>query len=301
VTAAMGMGTGLDKFGNCFHDRYYDVGIAEGHALTFSAGLAAAGLKPFVAIYSTFLQRGYDSIVHDIALQNLPVKILVDRAGISHGDGATHHGIFDVSFLSHIPGIEIFSPVTYESLQRAVKYAAESTVPVAIRYSNTNEPSTVTTRFSYIGKTSDWIKTDFDISSIKENLFITYGNIASTVVLAADVIKDDFGLDVGVVLLERLKPYDELAKAILPYINNAKNIIFVEEGIKNGGAGMLLREAIASENPNFANAKYHIAAIEDNFAAPTHPCNIYDYLGLSVEALVQKMNSMIKEKEKNEH
>ena len=120
VTAAMGKGTGLAAFGEQYKDRYFDVGIAEPHALTFSAGLAAGGYKPFTAIYSTFLQRGYDNIIHDIALQNLPVRIIVDRAGLAVSDGATHHGIFDVSYLSGIPGMSIFAPASYKSLKNIV-------------------------------------------------------------------------------------------------------------------------------------------------------------------------------------
>ena len=113
VTAAMGEGTGLSYFEEVFPKRYFDVGIAEEHALTFSAGLAATGLKPYFAVYSTFLQRAYDNLLHDVALQGLPVRILVDRAGLAEGDGATHHGIFDVAFASHVPGISILSPATY--------------------------------------------------------------------------------------------------------------------------------------------------------------------------------------------
>ena len=151
ITAAMGVGTGLSEFGEKYSDRYFDVGIAEEHALTFAAGLAANGFKPFTAIYSTFLQRGYDNIIHDIALQDLPVKLLIDRAGIALHDGATHHGIFDVSFLSHIPGMEIIAPATFESLHRYVRYAKDATHPIAIRYANSPECIGVTESFEYFG------------------------------------------------------------------------------------------------------------------------------------------------------
>ena len=147
VTAAMGMGTGLSEFEKRFPKRYFDVGIAEEHALTFSAGLSANRLKPFVAIYSTFLQRGYDSIIHDISLQNLPVKIIVDRAGLAVSDGPTHHGIFDVAFLSHIPNTVIYSPITYGSLSFAVEEALRLDAPVAIRYPNTSENERVCKEF----------------------------------------------------------------------------------------------------------------------------------------------------------
>jgi 1-deoxy-D-xylulose-5-phosphate synthase len=121
VTAAMGVGTGLECFSKSYPERFFDVGIAEEHATTFAAGLAANGMKPFVAIYSTFLQRGYDSIIHDIALQNLPCVLCVDRAGLNAGDGATHHGIFDVAFLSQIPNLRIYTPITFGALKMAMQ------------------------------------------------------------------------------------------------------------------------------------------------------------------------------------
>ena len=107
--------------------------------MTFSAGLCASGFKPYTAIYSTFLQRGYDNILHDIALQNLPVRMIIDRAGLAVSDGPTHHGIFDVSFLSHIPHLEIYSPVTYGSLKECLRISRDVQNPIAVRYSNSTE------------------------------------------------------------------------------------------------------------------------------------------------------------------
>lgn len=290
VTAAMGIGTGLDSFGKKYPERYFDVGIAEGHALTFSAGLAAAGLKPFVAIYSTFLQRGYDSILHDIALQDLPVKMLIDRAGLSHGDGATHHGIFDVAFLSHIPRVEIFSPITYRALDEALEYAVSCEHPVAIRYPNAQESARVARTFYNGSCTEKWFKTDFDSAEPREKVFITYGGIVSEVLMAKDLCKANCGEDVGVILLERLKPCSDIAKFILPYINNARHVVFVEEGIKMGGAAMLLREELLHLGFDFSKCRYDIAAIDDNFAAPDKACDLLDYVGLSAEKLAQKFS-----------
>ena len=133
ITAAMADGTGLVHFKDAYPDRFFDVGIAEEHAVTFAAGLAANGYRPVVAIYSTFLQRAYDNIIHDVALQGLPVVFCIDRAGLNSADGATHHGIFDVSFLSHIPNLKLYTPITREGLRRSLEAALADGAPCAIR------------------------------------------------------------------------------------------------------------------------------------------------------------------------
>ncbi len=288
VTAAMGKGTGLDAFGERYPKRYYDVGIAEGHALTFSAGLAASGLSPFVAIYSTFLQRGYDSIIHDICLQKLPVRLIVDRATLSLGDGATHHGIFDVAFLSHIPNMRVLAPVTYGSLREALKIALNSEEPIAIRYANSKESPEVVREFFTDGDYSDYgVRVNFSADSIPKRLFITYGSITDRVISAKNMLLDK-GIDVGIILLEELKPYGKAAEKIKHYIIEAEKIIFVEEGIRNGGAGMLLGDALSKIGVSL-DGKYEISAIDDSFAEITASRDIYSELGLSAEALFKKM------------
>lgn len=134
VTAAMADGTGLKRFGRQFPDRFFDVGIAEEHAVTFAAGLAAAGLKPVVAVYSSFLQRAYDQILHDVCIQNLPVVFAVDRAGLVGSDGETHQGIFDLSYLSSIPNMTVLAPKNKWELSDMMKFAADFPAPAAIRY-----------------------------------------------------------------------------------------------------------------------------------------------------------------------
>ena len=289
VTAAMGIGTGLDKFGAAYPDRYFDVGIAEGHALTFSAGLCAAGMKPYAAIYSTFLQRGYDSILHDIALQGLGVKLMIDRAGLAVGDGATHHGIFDVSFLSHVPGMTIYSPATYAALYAAMDEAKGMTTPVAIRYPNSSECEAVVREFYTDGHASiDGIRSTFDKSDTPEYVFITYGTLASRVLDAAKLVAAE-GKHVGVLLVERLKPYGILADSITPFIENARSVLFAEEGIYSGGAGMNLREALFARNFDFTKTLYNVAAIDDNFASPDEVCELYDHVGLSPKKLAARI------------
>ncbi len=290
VTAAMGIGTGLDKFEKTYPDRYFDVGIAEEHALTFSAGLAADGLKPYAAIYSTFLQRGYDNILHDIALQDLPVKLMIDRAGLACGDGATHHGIFDVAFLSHIPGMTVISPATYSVLEQAVEFANMIDTPIAVRYPNSFESEDVVRAFySTPSSTPFGARADFTPDSAPEYVFITYGSLVERVMKAAKLVRNVTGRTVGVVLLEVLKPYDYSARSVLPYISGARRILFAEEGIKNGGAAMLMREALDEHGFDFGACEYLISAIDDNFASPTEPCDLYDHVGLSAEKLAEKM------------
>lgn len=134
ITAAMPDGTGLKRFHNIFPDRFFDVGIAEEHAVTFAAGLAAGGMRPIVAIYSSFLQRAYDQILHDVCIQNLPVTFAIDRAGLVGSDGETHQGIFDLSFLSSIPNMHIMAPKNKWELSDMLKFAVNFGAPIAVRY-----------------------------------------------------------------------------------------------------------------------------------------------------------------------
>ena len=288
VTAAMGIGTGLDAFGDKFPERYFDVGIAEEHALTFSAGLAAAGMSPYVAIYSTFLQRGYDSILHDIALQNLPVRMLIDRAGLATADGATHHGIFDVAFLSHIPSVRIFAPVTYKSLGACMEFARNCDGPVAIRYSNCPECETMKAGFAPLSVENPFILADFRPENSPGHIFVTYGAIAERVIEAKNMLASD-GISTGIIILEALKPYADTASAIIPIISRAEKVLLVEEGIRNGGASQIILDELSRSGFDFNKTKIVISAIDDNFANPSEVCDLYDFVGLSPAALARKM------------
>ena len=287
VTAAMGIGTGLSKFEEKYPKRYFDVGIAEEHALTFSAGLAASGIKPYVAIYSTFLQRGYDNIIHDIALQSLPVRLLIDRAGISSADGATHHGIFDVSFLSHIPNISIYAPATYGSLRAILRSTGNAQQPVAIRYPNLAADERVDSIFYPDGDYSTFgVKSSFPKDKTPEYVYITYGRTVSFA-LDAVMMLSDMGIDAGVVLVERIKPYEISVREIFECIKNAKRIIYVEEGIKNGGAAMITKEMLQEEGFDLGKSGFDIVAIDDNFVIPEKICDIYDFAGFTAERLAK--------------
>ena len=287
VTAAMGIGTGLDRFGERYADRYFDVGIAEPHALTFSAALAADGLVPFIALYSTFMQRGYDNILHDIALQSLPVKIMIDRAGLALGDGATHHGIFDVSMLSSIPGINIFAPVSYESLRAAMVEAVKLNSPVAIRYPNASEQTELLTKFTRsCGDLSPLV--NFDLTNPPEYVFITYGSLMSRVVLAAELLEKQ-GVSSGIIIIERIKPILDLFELVKGLCGSVRRIVFAEEGIKRGGVAEGLLSSLVEWGFDFSKTEYLISAIDESFASPDAVCDLYDYVGLSPEKLAKRM------------
>ncbi len=289
VTAAMGIGTGLNAFGEKYPDRYFDVGIAEAHALTFSAGLAARGYKPFVAVYSTFLQRGYDNLLHDIALQRLPVRLMIDRAGLAPGDGATHHGIFDVPFISHIPEMTLLAPASYSSLREMTAYASTASGPIAIRYPNASEKNEDIDGMKRISDSVTCrIYADFEASNVPDYVFITYGSIISEVRKAESAVRAK-GLSCGVILVETLKPYTPVAEVLSKLICGAKRVLYVEEGIKNGGAAEITLAELASIGFDFGKTEYRIAAIDDNFATPESLCDLYDYVGLSAKKLEEKM------------
>ncbi len=289
ITPAMAKGTGFYRFGEIFPERYFDTGIAEAHALTFSAAMAKSGMKPFVATYSTFLQRGYDNLIHDIALQNLPVKIIADRAGLAVSDGATHHGNFDVSFLSAIPSMSIFAPLTYKSLKKVLDISLGSDYPVAIRYPSACESAIANERFfSRAIPVFAGVCADFDIENPPEYVFVTYGSILDNVIRAADFLRSK-GLDVGIMLTEIIKPYDNIVEAIMPLCGKTKRILYVEEGIENGGAAVLTMNSLRKRGFDFSETECRIAAIEDDFISPSTPCDIYEYAGLSPEKLVEKM------------
>lgn len=293
ITAAMADGTGLVEFSKKYPDRFFDVGIAEEHALTFAAGLAADGMKPYFAVYSTFLQRGYDNLVHDISLQNLPVRVCVDRAGIAKSDGATHHGIFDVSFVSHIPNFSIYAPATTATLREALRQTSDITSPVLIRYSNCGDNPKIINKFYPNGDYENFgIRTDFDTDCDLDCVVISYGKIVSEAIKAQEQLQLD-GYKVGILLLEKLKPYDELAKTILSVLPKKKcQIVFLEEGIYYGGAGMILQNELSQIKEGraySATENYSILAIKDNFVVPDKNIDHYDFCNISAEYLVKEI------------
>ena len=276
ITAAMQDGVGLTKFAKEFPNRFFDVGIAEEHAVTFAAGLAAAGMKPYAAIYSTFLQRSYDSIIHDVALQKLPVRFIIDRASLADGDGPTHHGIMDVSFLSAIPNICLFAPATFASLDRFLCASLESNLPLAIRYPNMKDDAEINEVFFKEGDTDTVAHKDFDNVGDNRAVIVTYGRIVKEAMTAAQKLRRQ-GIECGIILLETLKPYSIVADRVAEWLPKTPcAVIFLEEGIKNGGAGMLTFDKLRERHSSLmANKNTQILAIDDNFAIRTQDESIF--------------------------
>lgn len=229
ITAAMPDGTGLKRFRNMYPQRFFDVGIAEEHAVTFAAGLAAGGLKPIVAVYSSFLQRAYDQILHDVCIQNLPVVFAIDRAGLVGSDGETHQGIFDLSYLSSIPNMHVMAPKNKWELSDMIKYAVTLEAPVAVRYPRGEAYSGLEefrTPIEY-GK-SEWIYAESEVA-----LFA----VGSMVKTAEEVRKllHEKGHSCSIVNARFVKPIDE--EAVLQAAENHKWIVTMEENVASGGYG----------------------------------------------------------------
>ncbi|MBE6593430.1 MAG: 1-deoxy-D-xylulose-5-phosphate synthase [Ruminococcaceae bacterium] len=294
ITAAMEDGTGLNEWHVTHPDRFFDVGIAEEHAVTFAAGLAANGMRPVVAVYSTFLQRGYDNVIHDVALQKLPVTFMIDRAGLNAKDGPTHHGIFDVAFLSHIPNIRIYTPISYRGLIASMNEAIGSGVPAAVRYPSGKEDETSVSRFYKNGGYDDiGVKTDFSADDIIDVMIVTHGRIVREAISAADRLREE-GIRVGIILLEMLKPYDLTAKRIEKFLtSDIKAVIFLEEEIRSGGMGMNLTDKmsiILDEN----NIRHKIIAIDDSFVENTEAGeSILKTAGIDSESIMSVIKEII--------
>ena len=291
ITAAMCDGTGLTAFREKYPERFFDVGIAEPHAVTFAGGLAAGGKKPCVAIYSTFLQRAYDNIIHDVALQALPMCFCIDRAGLNPSDGPTHHGIFDVAFLSQAPGMKIYVPATYCALKVALTEAFESGLTCAVRYPRGSEDATLCEHFYKSEPQKVGIRTDFEEGERLDAVIVTYGRIAAEAIKAKKLLAQN-GKNVGIVLLEYLKPYSETARLVADAIGDKCPLVTLEEEIKNGGAGMLLCEQLVG-NYGFDRAKITVMAVDDNFGFSQKNESIYKTLGISAEDVKKEILKLI--------
>lgn len=234
ITAAMKEGTGLNCFAERFPDRFFDVGIAEQHAVTFAAGLATEGLRPVVAIYSTFLQRAYDSIIHDVCLQNLPVIFAIDRAGIVGEDGATHQGIFDISYMRHIPNILFMAPKDGDEMKAMLKYSLTYNGPSAIRYPRG--------KTFYSGKDIPFMEGKADVLIEGRDIaIIAVGNTVYPALKAAEMLRTD-GVNASVINARFIKPLDmELITSIAETVGR---IVTVEENVLAGGFGSAVLESL---------------------------------------------------------
>ena len=239
ITAAMPDGTGLGRFAAELPDRFYDVGIAEQHAVNFAAGLALRGMRPVVAIYSTFLQRAYDQLYQDVSLQDLPVVFALDRAGIVSDDGPTHQGVNDIIYLRHMPHLIVMAPKDENELQRMLKSALNYNHPTAIRFPKgkgrgvalEDNPSVIP-----LGK-SERLKEG-------KGLLLAYGSMVYPALEAAAALEKE-GLSLAVINARFAKPLDE--EAILAYAQDGNAVITVEEGVVSGGFGSAVRELLDRE------------------------------------------------------
>ena len=240
ITAAMPEGTGLVPFAKAFPERFFDVGIAEQHALTFAAGLAVEGFRPVAAIYSTFAQRAYDQLFHDICLQKLPVTLAMDRGGLVGDDGPTHHGVFDLSFTRHLPRMTVMAPKDENELRRMLKTAVCCGVPISLRYP----------RGAGIGVTLD---KDIDLLPIGIGERLSAGRdvaiiaIGATVypALAAAALLEKEGIMATVVNARFVKPLDR--ELILAVARECGVMVTVEENALMGGFGSAVLELLADE------------------------------------------------------
>lgn len=253
ITAAMSLGTGLEEFRKTYPTRFFDVGIAEEHAITFSSGLSRGGMIPIFAVYSSFLQRGFDQLVHDGALQGLHMVLAIDRAGFVGEDGVSHQGILDTAFLNGIPNITVFAPATYKGLKHAfVQGIYHETGLVAVRYPRGSEkslPQNTEDEFSsyeYYGAEN------------AEQVIVTYGRIFAEAVSVCDSLNET-NQNTGVLKLNRIIPMDiEAVKSVL----SAKLIFFFEEGIRSGGIGERFGELLLE---NGFKGAYTLTAVPDEF------------------------------------
>lgn len=229
ITAAMPDGTGLKRFHNMYPDRFFDVGIAEEHAVTFAAGLAAGGLRPIVAVYSSFLQRAYDQILHDVCIQNLPVIFAIDRAGLVGSDGETHQGIFDYSYLSGIPNMHVMAPKNKWELSDMMKFAVEFGAPIAVRYPRgTAYAGLKEFREPVVLGKAEWIYRESEIA------LFAVGSMVRTAEMVRDLLKQQ-GHQVSLVNGRFIKPIDE--EAVREAAKTHKLIVTMEENVANGGYG----------------------------------------------------------------
>ena len=241
ITAAMGLGTGLDTFSDMYPDRFFDIGIAEQHGVTFAAALALGGLKPIVAIYSTFLQRAYDQIISDVCLQNLPVIFAVDRSGIVGQDGPTHHGVFDISYFRHLPGMVLMAPKDENELRQMLYSAYLYNSPAAIRYPRGEAQGVpIESDFREIPLgTWEHLKEGKDIT------FIACGSMVYPALAVADELSRE-GISAGVVNGRFIKPID---KELLRKVAEATDrIMTLEENAILGGFGSAVLEALSAED-----------------------------------------------------
>ena len=280
VTAAMPTGTGLEVFSETFPQRYFDVGIAEQHAVTFCSGLAKNGMIPVFAVYSTFLQRAYDQIIHDVSLQRLKVIFAVDRAGFVGSDGQTHQGLFDIPMMLSIPDINIFAPSSFAELNSMMYRAIyKEQYSSAIRYPRGGE--------SALPEGFEPAKEDYTVfegASGAKKLIVTYGRTFSAAYLAQQKLQKD-GIGVTILKLNKIKPIHPDA---VQYARGFQDVYFYEESMRTGGIGEYFDLLLAGEN---YKGNFMLHAVENTFVAPASVEEQLKEFGLDAESMVNDIKS----------
>lgn len=278
ITAAMPSGTSLGKFEKEFPDRFFDVGIAEQHAVTFAAGLATAGLRPIVGIYSTFLQRAYDQIIHDVAIQRLPVIFALDRAGFAGDDGRTHHGVFDLSYLRIIPNMVVMAPKDEMELRHMLKTAAEyEDGPIAMRFPRGAGVGVETSKHMEalpIGK-AETLREGSDVT------LLAVGSMVPAAMQAANRLHEQ-GHSATVVNARFIKPLDE--ELILKLADSTGGIVTIEENVAAGGFGSAVLELL---NAHKKRTNVTTLGIPDQFFDQASQSRLREHAGLGVDNIVE--------------
>ena len=282
ITAAMMDGCGLKGFAKRFPDRFFDVGIAEEHAVTFACGLAAGGFHPFFVVYSSFLQRGYDQILHDMCMQNLPVTLMLDRAGLVGNDGETHQGVFDLSYLTMIPNMTVFAPKNRYEFQDAIAFAADFEAPMAIRYPKTDAVRVLKEYREPIklGK-SEWIRRGSRVA------LLAIGTMVETAMEVEELLAKD-GIDATVVNLRFAKPLDyEMLDEVLDYHSL---IVTMEENVLSGGVGEHICLYVEMHS---TGVRVIACGIPDKFIHQGSIKELLEETGLDAQSIYQKISTML--------
>ncbi|APH15333.1 1-deoxy-D-xylulose-5-phosphate synthase [Clostridium sporogenes] len=283
ITAAMKDGTGLRKFGETFPKRFFDVGIAEQHAVTLAAGIATEGLKPVFAVYSTFLQRAYDQVLHDICIQNLPVVFGIDRAGIVGSDGETHQGIFDLSYLSSLPNMTIIAPKCLEEMGIMLKWALNQNSPVAIRYPRGGDIKSLE-----MTPIKNMEKSKWEIICEEGNIaIIATGKMVQHAIIAREKLKL-YGIKSTIVNANFIKPIDK--ELIKNFVKKGYKIVTVEDNVIKGGFGSLVLQYISELKAN--NTVLNLG-FKDKFVPHGSTDILYKIEGLDPEGIVKNIIKII--------
>lgn len=278
ITAAMPDGTGLKRFRNLYPDRFFDVGIAEQHAVTFAAGLAAGGMRPIVAVYSSFLQRAYDQILHDVCIQNLPVVFAIDRAGLVGSDGETHQGIFDLSYLSSIPNMHIMAPKNKWELSDMIKFAVGFGAPIAVRYPRGS---------AYDGLKDFRAPIAFGRSEIlyeeEDIALLAVGSMVKTAVTVRRALKD-MGYSCSLVNARFVKPIDE--EMVREMAQSHKLLVTMEENVESGGFGEKVRECLDELQ---TSCRLLSIAIPDEYVEHGNVSLLYQEVGIDADSVIKRI------------